>query len=152
MPAGRASTNPMSAVPRAGLRKTCMSILRAAAMLAIGLAAPMPAMADPVENCRQNADLALKIDSCTGLLMVLDGAISDHAWGLAERADGYCWLGEPEPAVVDIWTWFDEDPASIRRMQAKLQALGFYAGAIDSGFSAALDDAVVAWAEAGCPR
>ncbi len=129
-----------------------MTYSRATALALLAALAAAPAHADPLDGCRQNQDLEQKVESCTGLLVVLDGVIGDHAWALAERANGHCWLGGSEAAVVDIWHWFSEDPASIRRMQAKLATLGFYAGEINGGFSAALDDAVIAWAEAGCPE
>ncbi|MEZ5667160.1 MAG: hypothetical protein R3F55_06965 [Alphaproteobacteria bacterium] len=123
------------------------------ALVAACLAQAPGAAAEPEADCRQNADLSAKLGGCTALLGVLDGIVLDgQAWAYAERANAACWAGQPDHAVRDIWAWFDADPASIRRMQAKLSALGLFAGEADGGFSAALDDAVIAWAGAGCPE
>lgn len=158
MTKGTASPNPEMATGCAGNAMGCGAtrprLPRCATALLIGSIAvtiPVEAMADPVASCRQSDDLTLKVDSCTGLLAPLDGVTGGNGWALAERADAYCRLGQPEQAVVDIWSWLDQDPASARRMQARLAMLGFYAGEDDGGFSAAFDDAVIAWIESGCP-
>lgn len=127
-------------------------LLALAAFVAVGPVIVPPASANQVDDCRQNGDLALKVQGCTALLGALDGVADDHPWAYAERANGVCWHGEADRAVADIWRWFDADPASIRRMQGKLAQLGFYTAEIDGGFSAELDDAVIAWADAGCPE
>lgn len=135
-----------------------MRLIRPGGMLALALFAACvlfatpQANADQVGDCRQNADLARKVQGCTALLGALDGVVDDHPWAYAERANGVCWAGDADRAVADIWRWFDIDPASIRRMQGKLAQLGFFTAEIDGGFSAELDTAVIAWAAAGCPE
>lgn len=129
-----------------------MKTIRSGVAAALLVVAVQPASADQVADCRQGADLARKIQGCTGLLGALDGVIDSNSWAYAERANGACWSGDSDQAVADIWQWFDADPASIRRMQAKLAQLGYYGGEVDGGFSAALDDAVIAWADDGCPE
>jgi|HigsolmetaAR202D_1030399.scaffolds.fasta_scaffold45867_2 hypothetical protein len=128
----------------------CSAVAVGIALLAAPL--PMPVAAEPDDACRQNEDLVRKQQACTGLLTVLDGTIGPNAWALVERANAWCWSGDAEQAVADIWAWFEEDRAAIRLMQEKLAVLGFYDGPANGGYSLALDNAVIAWAEAGCPE
>lgn len=130
--------------------RAAASAARVAALLALGLALPGTAQAQAEDGCRQNHDLVAKVEACTGLLTALDGSIGPNAWALVERANGWCWSGDAEAAVEDIWAWFDEDRAAIGLMQAKLAALGLYAGPISGSYATGLDAAVIAWAEAGC--
>lgn len=123
-----------------------------AGLAAAAVLAPAPALANQVEACWQTADLVLKVDACTGLIEGLDGEIGENAWALPQRANGLCWLNHTDRAVADVWRWFDEDRDAILRMQGKLAALGYFTAEIDGGYSAELDDAVIAWAEAGCPE
>lgn len=123
-----------------------------AGLLALELVLPGTAWAQAEDACRQNRDLAAKVEACTGLLTALDGSIGPNAWALVERANGWCRSGDVEAAVEDIWAWFEHDRAAIGLMQAELAALGFYAGPISGSYATGLDAAVIAWTEAGCPE
>lgn len=138
-------------MPVVMIRRFLGPILRVGLAVAAMLGSA-PVLAHQVETCWQNRDPVQKVDACTGLIEGLDGEIGENAWALPQRANGHCWLGHTDLAVVDIWRWFDEDRTAIMRMQGKLTALGHFAAEIDGGYSAELDDAVIAWAEAGCPE